>query len=299
MTNIQEMVSGIVHLIPLPRAYLRIREMIHDPAASRVDVVRVISNDPAMTARLLRIANSAFFGLSGKIETISKAVAVMGLNRVHDLALATAAVPVMNELKSELVDMHDFWRRSIYGAVVARRLAERAGLPSPDRLFVAGLLHYAGHLILCHHLPEEMKEAKARACNQGRPLFMVEDEMLGFDYSDVGHELLSVWQLPISLRMMVGAHTRPATAEEYVIETAMLHIACGISHAASAAQDETAPDFEPIAFQIVGVAPGEVETLMQDSDAEVMEAFNLLMPNAARPGHPAGRIVHTAPVAQA
>lgn len=285
MVNIQEMVSGVVHLIPLPRAYLRIRELIHDPGASRVDVVGVISNDPAMTARLLRIANSAFFGLSGKIETISKAVAVMGLNRVHDLALATAAVPVLNELKSDLIDMHDFWRRSIYAAVVARRLAERTGLPSPDRLFVAGLLHYTGHLILCHHLPAEMKAAKERACDEGRPLFEIEDKIFGFDYADVGHELMTVWQLPISLRMIVGAHTRPTSAEEYVIETAMLHIACGISHAASASRDETAPDFAPVAFQIVGVAPGEVEALMRDSDAEVAEAFNLLLPKAARPAH--------------
>jgi len=139
-TTVDEILDGVMDLIPLPKAYLRLRELVLDPNSSLTEITQVIANDAGLTTRILRLANSAQFALPSRIDTVSQAVQMLGLNQVHCLAMASATSGSLSRLAASVLDIHEYWRRSIYAAVVARIVSGRIGLRRAERLFVTGLL---------------------------------------------------------------------------------------------------------------------------------------------------------------
>ncbi len=281
--TLDEILTGVMDVIPLPKAYLRLRELIADPDSSLVDITQVISNDPGLTSRILRIVNSAYFALATKVDTIGRAVQVLGLNQVHDLALATAAVGSLARIPCQGLDIHDYWRRSIYAAVVSKIVARRMGLRTGERLFVAGLLHGIGELVLAFKEPVLFQELKAAAIRRQVPLCVVQHEHLGFDYAAISGELLRQWQLPDELVMPVRHHTLGFSTipPVWLDDVAVLQVASVISRAAlwSSEQDEPVPGFEPVAMQVTKLDEQAVEQVMTDSDELVIEAMSLLLPD--------------------
>ncbi|MGQ0659100.1 MAG: HDOD domain-containing protein [Chromatiales bacterium] len=215
----------------LPAAYLKIKEIVDCPGSSTADIARAISADPALTRRLLRIVNSPFYGFSGKIETVSRALVVLGTQQVHDLALATAVGGLYGSVSRKFFDMERFWRESVYCALAARELARLCNVLDCDRLFVAGLLHGIGHLAMHHCLPEQAAAARRAAQQQGRRIDRVQREMIGCDYAEVGGLLLSKWNLPASLCGAVKYHLDPAKAQPPVLSESILHIAAWLTRA--------------------------------------------------------------------
>ena len=281
--TLDEILTGVMDVIPLPKAYLRLRELIADPDSSLADITQVISNDPGLTSRILRIVNSAYFALASKVDTIGRAVQVLGLNQVHDLALATAAVGSLAKIPCQGLDIHDYWRRSIYAAVVSKIVARRMGLRTGERLFVAGLLHGIGELVLAFKEPVLFQELKAAAIRRQVPLCVVQHEHLGFDYAAISGELLRQWQLPDELVMPVRHHAMGFSTipPAWLDDVAVLQVASVISRAAlwSSEQDEPVPGFEPVAMQVTKLDEQAVEQVMTDSDELVIEAMSLLLPD--------------------
>jgi HD-like signal output (HDOD) protein len=281
--RIEEIVSGIKEVAPLPKAYIRIQELVNDPNSSFHDVTEVISNDPGLTSRVLRIANSAYMGLVTKCDTISRAVQVLGLNQVHDLALASAAVGSLTRMESKALDIYDFWRRSIYCASVSRLLARKVKHRAADRLFVGGLLHDVGSLVLAYKDPLLYSELLAASKRGKVPLATIEREQLGFDYAAISAELMTQWQLPADLREAVGCHTGNLSLAppENWRDTAIIHVGAVVSRAAMwhSDDDEPVPDFDPVATQLVDLSDAFVEELMIEADAIVVEAMSLLLPD--------------------
>jgi len=281
--TIDELLSGVMDLIPLPKAYLRLRELIADPDSSLGEITQVISNDPGLTSRILRIVNSAYFALPSKVDTIERAVQVLGLNQVHDLALASASVSTLSALPCPALDIHDYWRRSIYAAVVARILARRMNLRTGERLFVAGLLHGIGELVLAYREPTQFSELKSVAARRELPLGTVELEHLGFDYAAISAELLHRWQLPDELVIPVRHHaaTFAAAPPAWLGDASILQVAAAISRAAMwrAADDEPVPAFEPMAMTLTRLDEQAIEQVMSDADQAVIEAMSLLLPD--------------------
>lgn len=276
----RDLVADVVDLVPLPKAYLRIRELLRDPDVSLADLSAVIGADPGLTARLLRVANSAFLGLRPKVDTVPRAVSVLGTRQVHDLALATAAIGSLSGLHVEKAELARYWRRSIYCAVVARLLAKRSRLADPERLFVAGLLHAIGHLVLLHKQPKDLRAAIAQAIEDKRPLWDVERERFGYDYAAVGGELLGAWGLSDGLQGAVAGHTAPGLVTDHPVEASVVHLAAVLSIAAEwkSDRDEPVPDFEPGAFELVGVTPEDIDPLLAEADQQVIEAVQILIP---------------------
>lgn len=286
--TLDEILTGVMDVIPLPKAYLRLRELIADPDSSLADITQVIANDPGLTSRILRIVNSAYFALAAKVDTIGRAVQVLGLNQVHDLALATAAVGTLSKIPCQALDIHDYWRRSIYAAVAAKIIAKRMGLRANERLFVGGLLHGIGELVLAFKEPVLFVELKAAAVRRQVPMSVVQLEHLGFDYAAISGELLRQWQLPDELVVPVRVHATgfanaPATRLD---DVSVLQVASVISRAAlwSSEQDEPVPGFEPIAMQVTKLDEESIEQVMTESDQLVIEAMSLLLPDL-KAGH--------------
>ena len=229
MPSVEELVRHASPLFSLPDIYIQVKALVDDPKASLSDIAAVIGRDPALTARLLKIANSPLFGMAARIETITRAVALMGTQQVHDLVLATSLTKACNKLPVDARELEQFWHRSVLCAAAARQLAFASNVLDSERLFVAGLLHNIGHLILVQHDPEEMKRIQIESTSSGRPAWSLQREIFGLDSAAVGGHLLHKWNLPAMLVKTVSCHTRPVQATDFPLETSLVHVAAVIA----------------------------------------------------------------------
>ena len=272
--NAQDLVTGNLRLTTLPDVYLKVKAVLDDPSAGVPDMVQAIEHDPGITARLLRIANSAFFGFAAKVETVSRAVSLLGTQQIHDLVLATSLASVFKSGPNRVINMDVFWHRSMFRAVAAKLLAGHCNVLDAERLFVAGLLSDIGHLVMYQAIAEEAEEARRESLQAERPLQVVERERLGFDYAEVGSELLRAWNLPASLVTIVRHHIEPAQADDFTLETAIVHIA---AHIARTTEDAKPPfALHPAAMHVVALPQELVDGLGGQVAAQVAEAVALI-----------------------
>ncbi len=208
----EDLVKGTLRLLSPPDVFIRLGRMVDDPSCSIAALAQTISRDPVLSARLLRLANSPFYGFPSRIDTIGRALSVIGTRALRDLVLAVSAPGIF--AKMPILDMRAFWEHSLRTAVLARLLASRCGFAEPETLFAAGLFHDVGQLLILAKLPEMGRETRWRARDCGLALHAVEQEVIGFDHAQVGGELLRQWQLPRSLWEAVACHHRPDAARD-------------------------------------------------------------------------------------
>jgi putative nucleotidyltransferase with HDIG domain len=226
-TDIRELVQGTGDLLTLPDVFIRINQLLESPSSTTDDIAQAVSQDPAFTVRLLRVANSSFYGFSSAIDTVSKAVAVIGTSQIRNLALSTAVASSFSGLPNKLVSMENFWRHSLYCGLAARKLARLAGKCDAEAVFTAGLLHDIGELIIFNRLPEQAKDALMLVLDSADELSMhqAEQQTLGFDHAQAGGELALQWKLPALLEECIAFHHDIHSAKRYPREIALVHIA--------------------------------------------------------------------------
>ena len=280
MTTVWEQVTGTAKLISLPVVYLRLKELLAQSDYSMADVALVIGQDPALTARLLRLVNSPYFGLAAKIETVFRAVNMLGTQQVHDLALATSVASSFAGMPSESMDMSRFWRRSVFCGLASRQLAKECDVLDSERLFVAGLLRDIGHLIMYQSIPELSQQAMLAAEQRAQPLFLVERELIGIDYARVGGILMRQWQLPGSLRQATEFHVEPHRAVEFPLETCLVHIGALLATTAETGQEfgSGALQPHPESWNITGLSPQQCLSAQEEAEAEVDRVLELFLP---------------------
>ncbi|MGE3550531.1 MAG: HDOD domain-containing protein, partial [Geobacter sp.] len=142
----------------LPLFYERLNEAINHPRTSIDDIAKIITEDQGLTARLLRLANSPLFGWFGKVDSINKAVTIIGTQQLRDLALAASVMGVFTGIPPELMSMTSFWRHSVACGIIARTLATWRREPNVERFFVAGILHDIGQLMMATTIPPVVME---------------------------------------------------------------------------------------------------------------------------------------------
>jgi HD-like signal output (HDOD) protein len=241
----RDLVHDNVQLLSLPEVCLRIQQLAEDPRAGMAEFAQLVIQDPALTTRLLKLVNSAYYRFPGRVDTVSRAVNLIGIAELRNLTLAMAAMEVFGGLENERFDMLGFWRHSVYCALVARFLAKHARVLHAERLFIAGLLHDVGRLLIFNLLPEQAALILQRVAN-GEEVCAAERVELGFDHAAVGHELLRLWHLPKELRIAVAFHHLPEVAEEARLEATLVYLANRIAHQVeTAAQDRSSPRYDP------------------------------------------------------
>lgn len=279
-----ELVGGVVRLVSLPEVCIRVNEMLDDPHASAADFGKVIGQDTGLTARLLKIVNSSFYGFPSRIETVSRAVTVIGLRELRGLVLAASAVETFSRIPTDVLNMVRFWRHSVYTGVVAQALAEQANVLHSERLFVAGLLHDIGKLILGHRLPQIARTIQQRLQAAEQPDFLIERELLGFDHAAVGGELIRAWQMPASLEAAVRHHHAPAAATEFPLEAALVHIANSMTGLAEQGLDVDVEmviqPIEPAAWETVQLDESVMEAVFATASERFTEALAIILPRS-------------------
>ncbi len=276
MPTVDELVTNSTKLFSLPDVYLRLKAVLDDPDSSINEIATIISQDPALVGRILRIVNSSFFCIGTPIETIPHAVNMLGMQQIHDLALVTSMSGTFSGMSNEVMNMNVFWRNSIHCGLAAHTLASECNVLDGERLFVAGVLHDIGHLVMYQHIPELAQQALSQWQEQDRPLSQIERELIGFDYAQVGGKLTNAWGLPDSLQNSTTYHVEPADAqEEYTMEASIVHIAVGIA-SSNETTDLTTLQIDPFAWERTSLSPEILGPIAQDTRLLLDETAPLL-----------------------
>lgn len=275
--TIARLISKAKELVSLPDIYQKLMEVIDNPLSSAADVADVISCDAGLTARLLRIVNSAFYSFPSKIDTVSRGVAILGTKELCDLALATSVMNVFDSALKDFVDMNLFWQHSIGCGVFARKLALLRHEPNAERFFVMGILHDIGRLILLSHAPEIVRMAIMRASQSRNALHVIEKQMLHFTHADVGAALLKTWNLPASHQEAVGLHHNPSKSRGFKLEAAIIHVAdiLATATAMGSSGNTLVPDLVPMAWEQLEIDPPLLTRIAEEVDNEVKDLLRI------------------------
>jgi len=223
--SIVALLDNVEGLVSPPGVCLRLFELIHAPTTGVKDIAAVVGVDPNLTTRLLRLANSSFYNFARKIDTISRAVAVIGTAELYQLVLSVSAVKTFSSIPNELGKMDTFWRRSVYTGLLARALAIRINVLHPERLFVSGLMHDIGSLVLYHQRPDAMRDILLVAEGDEEVLYQAELDTFRLNHATVAGYLMEQWQLPEELIDAVTWHHQPERAEKARMEAHILYLA--------------------------------------------------------------------------
>ncbi|VAW81054.1 hypothetical protein MNBD_GAMMA13-736 [hydrothermal vent metagenome] len=223
--SIVELLDDVDGLVSPPDVCMRLFELVHSPKAGAREIAEVVAIDPNLTARLLRMANSCFYSFSRKIDTISRAVTIIGNADLYQLVLSISAVKTFANLPNELVKMDTFWRHSVYTGLVARALAVRAHVLHPERLFVSGLMHDLGSLVLYDQHPDTMRDILILADGDESVLYQAEQERFHFTHASVAAHMMEQWQLPEALIDAIRWHHEPERALDVSVEAHILYLA--------------------------------------------------------------------------
>ncbi len=229
MPTAKELVTNCTKLFTLPEVYLEVKKVIDNPDSTMADLSRAISIDPGMTATVLKLVNSAFYAMPRKVETISRAVGILGMQPLHDLTLAVAVTKTFSGLNQQVMNMNVFWANSFFSGLVARDLARKCFLVDSERMFVEGLLRDIGHLILYEQLPEQSEQALRESAKEGTPVHTVEQQIWGFDFTEVGHCLIENWQLPKNFGIAIRYQNNPTGTKDHGFEAALLNMASALT----------------------------------------------------------------------
>ena len=253
--------------VKLPEAPVIISELndvIADPLATSNDVARVVNTSPSLSALLLRVVNSAYYGFSSKIDRISRAVTIIGTKEISGLALGISVMQAFNDIPEHIIQMEAFIRHSLACGTIARMVAARANLAETEQLFVAGLLHDIGKLVIFKYYPEHAQACLHLAASRATTLFEAEKTVIGLHHAQVGRYLLEKWKLPQNLTDTVVFHHTPTKAADPG-KAGIVQLADMITHglAIGRSGEFSIPGFEESATQAVAISPPTVQTVIR------------------------------------
>ncbi|OOG25589.1 phosphohydrolase [Thioalkalivibrio denitrificans] len=281
--EIRALLADVSALVSPPEIVIRLRQAIDAQDSTSESLAAIVMQDPNLSARILHIANSAMYGLNHRVETVSRAISIIGQRALYHLALAVTASQTFSKLPSELVNVAVFWRHSVFTALIARNLAQRCHVLHPERLFVAGLLHDLGSLVLYQRYPDILRESLLTARGNEDVVAQQERELIGFDHAEVGGALLELWGLPESLQQAVAFHHRPGAAAN-TIEVAIVHMADTL---ANRTDQGSASEFgayaslpHPGTWKTLGLDESITDDIWKDVNLQFMETLHVILPQA-------------------
>lgn len=276
--TLERIVDQTSTVYSLPLFYERLNEAINHPRSSIDDIAKIITEDQGLTARLLRLANSPMFGCYAKVDSITKAVTIIGTQPLRDLALAASVMGVFKGIPEDLLNMTSFWKHSIACGIVARSLGVYRRESNVERLFVAGMLHDIGQVVLAAACPEASLELLELQRDTGHFYRDIEMGKLGFDHAELGGGLLKKWKIPVSISELVIYHHKPDSAEQFRLETALIHLADVICEALEFGHgaEDGVPPLDESAWERLGFAPQIFSAVLQQAEAQIAETFAIL-----------------------
>ena len=275
-----KLIRNKIKLPSLPVIFSQINEAISDPKSSATHVANIINKDSSLSARLLKIVNSALYGFPSRIDTISRAVAIIGTKQLSILALGTSALAVFKDIPSDLLDMRLFWKHSIACGIIARIIASYKNDKMTERFFLAGLLHDIGRLIMLKYLPLQAKEALLRAKRTNRLLCTTEEEVTGFNHAAIGSILVKEWKLPATLENAIRYHHNCSECK-ISLEPAVVHLSDIITNALGigTSGEQFVPSLNTKAWEEIGMSTGVLAATVREAEPHIVQTVHIFFPD--------------------
>lgn len=283
--TIDNLVSGIPSLGSCGGVLNEIESVLNNPDSTLTDVGNVIEKDPDLTARLLKLGNSSFFGFPSRMETVSETISLIGIQQVQDLISVSIVVEIFEGVEESLVSMGSFWKHSLACGLAARQLALARRVPKPEKFFVAGLLHDIGRMVLYSRAPDAAREVFAAYLSENVLLRDAEAKVLGYDHTQIGEALLKIWNYPANLCNTVRFHHHPMSAGPYQLEASLVHVADHVvnSMQAGTSGERWIPPLQGKAWERLNLGVDVLESIFETVDSQLIEVERAFLSGAPAP----------------
>jgi len=276
--NVKDYAVNAGDVFVLPEAVTKIKQIIDDDATSMEDIAEVINYDPAIMSQVLKISNSALYKFPSTITTVTKAIQVIGTRSIYDLVLAYGVASAFKDITPDVVDLDQFWEQSVSCALLSKYFAEEVGLKEPEKLFVCGLLHNLGELVLVNLNSEKAKKC-ASFSSENTPL-MLQKKYLGFSYADISSELLKLWGIPTDIAQIVGkTHVTEHKADSNEERIIQLAYVLALNNVHSDYYSIHA-DLSEEMYESLGIDLESVNNAIDFSNLQLMSALALFSPSS-------------------
>lgn len=282
MSSAHELVQSCTSIFTLPEIYFRVRDVVDDPSSTMGDLADALKLDPAISARVLRIVNSPLYGLPKQIDTITRAVSLLGMQAINDLVTATTVGRTFSGMTIQLMDGPKFWRKSVLCALLSGKIAKSCGVDDSERFFIEGLLRDIGHLVLYQTVPQRAQSALVEADYLDSALAEVEQSNIGCDFTEVGAELITSWGMPVQIEQAVRHQLTPNEAGECALHASIVHLAGVVAD-----NEELEPNrrrevlpFLSHALTATQFDQANLQPLRMDAHAQLQETLALIYPIA-------------------
>jgi putative nucleotidyltransferase with HDIG domain len=275
----EKILSRVRTFPSLPVIVDKVAELVEHPDTTAKDIESVVATDQTLTARLLRLVNSPFYGFPQKVTTISRAIGLLGFEALRNLAFSTSVIQMFKKDASGGWDPDQFWKHSIGTAIAAKELARCLGEKQVEEFFVGGLIHDVGKLVHNEFLKDEFTQAVQRAHDRDMLLRDTEQEILQFSHERTAGILLAHWRLPTRLINMTTDHHSPGRNRECARDAAVIHLADILCRAKGfgSGGDNRIPKLKRSAWDVLGLTVGDLEQVMGRMDQEFETATAMLV----------------------
>ncbi|HWE02647.1 MAG TPA: HDOD domain-containing protein [Tepidisphaeraceae bacterium] len=278
--SVYDVVKKVTALATLPEVTARIIHTVEDQRSTAAKLHQIVAHDPALVTRILKVVNSAFYGLPGQIGSVERAIVLLGLNAVKNIAVAASIGQLFRHGKlCEGIAARELWTHCIAVGVTARDLAKQMKSPLADEAFLAGMIHDVGVLVSLQVFPEQLAEVCEEAKKGETPFCELETKIIGYDHQQLGAALAEQWKFPRSCQLVAGYHHRPqALIEQHRMLVNLVHVAdtlcCHSSHGFNlTAHTQTIEPADLVKYQI---DPAFVESAVKRLDELMSAASNVM-----------------------
>ncbi len=277
----KERYSRIIHelgQIPtMPSIAARVMQIVNNPSSSSDDLANFLSRDVALTSKVLRLANSAFYGIPRSISSVNSAIVILGFNTIRSLVLSASILKAFpTPSKGASFDRKEFWKHCFMVGVAARMLARhyrRKKMVDLEIVFSAGLMHDIGKLILDQFAHDDYMTVLMTAREKGIPIYVAEREGLGMTHAEVSGMLVEKWQMPAELIAPIIHHHSPLDAGPHTDVAILVHIANHLCHlkGSGCMENETFGELNIQAFEQIDLGVS-LEDMLLELDKQIEEA---------------------------
>ncbi len=262
-----KLIRGDDQLASLPNVYTRIVETLNSPRVSSSAIASIVSKDSSLSLRLLRLVNSALYGFPARIDSISRGITLLGTNELTTLSLGISVVRMFQDMPEKLINMETFWAHSIRCGLFSQVLASHKVGLSEEKLFIGGLLHDIGRLVLVRKIPKSYASVILMSREEQIPLYRAEQKLLNCDHAEVGRILAKEWHMTPVLSQMIGGHHNPAM-DRFQLEACIVHVADLLAHACGDELLMTTqiPPLQYKAWETIGLSPSILGQTIQQVD---------------------------------
>lgn len=212
---VTEALKKITTIAALPEVTAKIVTVVEDPRATAAQLHKIVAHDPALATRILKVVNSAFYGLPGQIGSVERAIVLLGLNAIKNIAVAASLGQMFRGVKlTDQFSAKDLWTHCIAVGVTARELARQMKVPIADEAFLAGLIHDTGLLVWLQTAPDKLRKVCEVAQASDKSFCEIERDLTGMDHQQLGQGLAELWKFPRTCQLAAGRHHNPTTLSD-------------------------------------------------------------------------------------